>query len=183
MKGVTNRKNAFAGLLIAAASGLVISCIVAAVSGAFALFVLLLAVLVLSAAGAVRFYKGWYEPTVRTFGVVSAMADGRFEETAPDTELGEAVNQVSVNTQEAFLLVWNHSRDITRYVESAKKSLNSDGQGSDAEILNFLLNVDGALEQIRQVISSFGFYGVRLEETGGEKDCAARAPGILSEHD
>ncbi|MBI5845527.1 MAG: hypothetical protein HZB23_12760 [Deltaproteobacteria bacterium] len=170
MKGANDRKHVLAGLFIAAASGLALSCVLAAASGELALLLLLVLVLGFFLAGAVHFYYRWHLPLAESLGVIMDMADGKFDGTAPPTLLGDAVNQVSVNTQEAFLLVWNHTKDALGSVAGARESIAAHDEMAGAEILKNLDKLDEALAGIRDVISAFGFYGVHLVDEGGVAD-------------
>lgn len=177
MKGANHRKIVLAGLFIAAASGLAVSCVLAAVSGEFALFALLVLVLGLFIAGAAHFYFAWYLPFAQSLEVILEMADGRFQGTAPASTLGDAVNQVSVNTQEAFLLVWNHTKDAAGSVSGARETLAAMEDTVAAEISQNLDKMDEAVAGIRDVISCFGFYGVSLVDAGGVADSSGCGPG------
>lgn len=178
MKGANHHKNVLAGLFIAAASGLAVACVLAAVSGESALLGLLVLVLGLFLAGASHFYFAWYLPFAKSLGVILEMADGRFQGTAPASTLGDAVNQVSVNTQEAFLLVWNHTKDAAGSAAGARKTLAALEDSAAGEILKNLDKVDEAVAGIREVISCFGFYGVSLVDAGGVADssCCGQKP-------
>ena len=176
MRDEKRRKAILAGWCLAMTAGLAGLFCAACAAGYVAFSILLFLLLAVFVAGAAAFYMGWFRPVHRTLAVVKEMADGCFGSTAPDTDLGEAVNQVSVNTQEAFLLVWNHGADAARAAEKARASANG-----AAEALEALEGVEKALSGIREVITSFGFYGVRLGDSEGA--CHDPGPGVFSEHE
>ncbi len=108
-------------------------------------------------------------PLERAAASVKEMADGRLHATVPEDaageigELGQCVNEMSANIQEALLHVWEQAGECRRLLDAARGDLS---EGSAADVDAALSNIDRGrrtLDALRSFVGGFEFYDIRID--------------------
>lgn len=109
-------------------------------------------------------------PLERTAAAVKEMADGRLHATVPEDaageigELGQSVNEMSANIQEALLHVWEQAGECRRLLDAARGDL---GEEPEADLDAALSNIDRGrrtLEALRSFVGGFEFFDIRIDQ-------------------
>ncbi len=90
--------------------------------------------------------------------------------------LGAGVNDLSANLQELMLHIWQQTARSQRYLSGIESELKTSGERSidRDEIHSHLRDAMEALSDLRQLVTAYAFYDVRLED---EKPVATNTEG------
>lgn len=129
--------------------------------------------LIISAAGGVlyRLHQMIVRPLEKTAAAAECMAQGNLSETiaacACDEidRIGEGVNSLSVNFQEALILVWNQTENALARIQWTTRQLASDmATCGSAEMMADLTTAQQDLETMQMMVRSFDLYDVTITD-------------------
>ena len=129
--------------------------------------------LIITAAGAVlyRLHGMIARPLAKTSAAVGRMAEGNLSETIPAfacdeiDRIGESVNGLAVNFQEALILVWNQTENAIARIQRTTRQIAPDKtMGDAAEIVANLTSARQDLETMQMMVRSFDLYDVTINE-------------------
>lgn len=131
------------------------------------------AVLIIAAAGSVfyRLHRLIVRPLEKTAAVAGCMAEGNLGVTIPAWpaneigRIGESMNGLAVNFQEALILVWNQTDNAIDRIRRATGQVSSGAAGScPPEWLADLTSAQRDLEAMQRMVQSFDLYDVTITE-------------------
>ena len=129
--------------------------------------------LIISAAGGVlyRLNRMIVRPLERTAAAAGRMAEGNLGETiaacACDEidRIGEGVNSLSVNFQEALILVWNQTENALARIQRTTRQLAPEKAAcGSAEMMADLTTAQQDLETMQMMVRSFDLYDVTITD-------------------
>jgi methyl-accepting chemotaxis protein len=130
-------------------------------------------VLILAAAGFAlyRLHGMIARPLEKTSAAVGRMAEGNLSETIPAfacdeiDRVGESVNGLAVNFQEALILVWNQTENAIARIQRTTRQLAPNKTMDDAaKIVADLISARQDLETMQMMVRSFDLYDVTINE-------------------
>lgn len=129
--------------------------------------------LILTATGGVlyRLHGMITRPLEKTSAAVGRMAEGDLSETIPTfacdeiDRIGESVNGLAVNFQEALILVWNQTENALARIQRTTRQIAPDKTVDDAAgIVANLASARQDLETMQMMVRSFDLYDVTINE-------------------
>jgi methyl-accepting chemotaxis protein len=129
--------------------------------------------LIITAAGGAlyRLHRMIARPLEKTAAVAGRMAEGNLSETIPVFDcdeidrIGEEVNSLAVNFQEALILVWNQTENAIARIQRTTRQIAPDKAMADAtEIVANLTSAQQDLETMQTMLRSFDLYDVTISE-------------------
>ena len=129
--------------------------------------------LIITAAGGAlyRLHGMIARPLEKTSAAVGRMAEGNLGETIPAfawdeiDRIGESVNGLAVNFQEALILVWNQTENAIARIQRTTRQIAPDKTADEAaEIVANLTSARQALETMQMMVRSFDLYDVTINE-------------------
>ena len=118
-----------------------------------------------------RLHRMIARPLEKTAAVAGRMAEGNLSETIPAfacdeiDRIGEGVNSLAVNFQEALILVWNQTENVIARIQRTTRQIAPDKKMDDAkEIVADLTSAQQDLETMQTMVRSFDLYDVTINE-------------------
>jgi hypothetical protein len=114
--------------------------------------------------------KRVFSPLEDMTGVVAAMAEGHLDQTldtGTGTELdrlADLINTFSVNQQEGLLFAWNQAGTGLQCLQAMEKHAEENPTAHMADILGKVRRTRGCLEGIQELVRTYYFYDVCLED-------------------
>jgi methyl-accepting chemotaxis protein len=136
--------------------------------------ILLGAALIITAAGSVFFLLNRMiaNPLEKAATVAERMAEGNLAITIPAdlpkeiSRIGESVNGLAVNFQEALILVWNQTENAIACIRRSTQDMSPDAAASvSPKLMADLTSARQDLESMQMMVRSFDLYDVTINDS------------------
>lgn len=135
--------------------------------------IMLGAALIITATGSVFFLLNRLiaDPLEKAATVAERMAEGNLAITIPAdlpeeiSRIGESVNGLAVNFQEALILVWNQTENAIACIRRSTQDMSPDGAASvSPKLMADLTAARQDLESMQMMVRSFDLYDVTIND-------------------